>query len=165
MTDVNKMRAEFEEWHNKFYGPQSKYNPIRSLAYDSCEVGLGYDDPVVQAQFVSFCGALDAKTAEQPAGEAVAWVEHMPGGGVAHDAYHEAVKRLPAGVRFDLHAAPPAQVPDARLVESLEHAAKWIDELVEGHDRKHAWPSDFIDVAEQIRADLAEYRAAPKGDA
>jgi len=50
--------------------------------------------------------------------------------------------------------------PDAQLVEALEAAAKWIDELVEGHNRKHAWPSDFIDVAEQIRADLTEYRAA-----
>jgi hypothetical protein len=51
-------RALFEAWHNEFYGPQGKYNPIRSLDMHPEETGLGYEDPTVQAQFVSFRGAL-----------------------------------------------------------------------------------------------------------
>jgi len=51
-------RSAFEAWHNQAYGPQDKYNPIRSLAYDSAGVGLGYDDTTVMAQFHAFKGAL-----------------------------------------------------------------------------------------------------------
>lgn len=58
-------RERFEAWHNRFYGPQDKYNPIRSLAWDSCGVGLGYDDPIVQAQFVAFCGSAAPHTEPQ----------------------------------------------------------------------------------------------------
>jgi hypothetical protein len=68
-------RARFEAWHNDFYGPQDYYNPIRSLGYDTGDVGMGYDDPTVQAQFCAFQGALkqaalasNKAAAEQSAG-------------------------------------------------------------------------------------------------
>lgn len=56
-------RSRFETWHNEFYGPQDKFNPIRSLDLHPEETGLGYEDPTVQAQFCAFQGALAAAAA------------------------------------------------------------------------------------------------------
>lgn len=47
----------FEAWHDEFYGPQDKFNPIRSTERGD-EYGLSYLDPVVAAQF---CAYRDAK--------------------------------------------------------------------------------------------------------
>lgn len=65
--NMEARREAFEAWHNNAYGTQNKYNPIRSLDYDTFDVGLGYDDPVVSAQFFAFCGALDSICVELPA--------------------------------------------------------------------------------------------------
>ncbi len=64
MTDIAERleRGEFEAWHNEFYGPQGD-KLARSLAYDTFDVGLGYDDPVVQAQFCAFKGGQAARRA------------------------------------------------------------------------------------------------------
>ena len=44
---------------------------------------------------------------EQPQGEQepVAWIENI-GGGVSYNPYHEAARKLPDGVRFDLYTHP-----------------------------------------------------------
>ena len=44
---------------------------------------------------------------EQPQGdqESVAWIENI-GGGVSYNPYHEAARKLPDGVRFDLYTHP-----------------------------------------------------------
>lgn len=57
MKKIKDDRARFEKWHNEFYGPQDKYNPIRSLELHDEETGLGYVDTTVQAQFCAFQGA------------------------------------------------------------------------------------------------------------
>lgn len=49
---------------------------------------------------------------------------------------------------------------ETKLLESMEFAAKQIDDLVEGHNRIHAWPSDFITVSEMIKEDVAEAKQA-----
>jgi hypothetical protein len=64
-------RVRFEKWHNDFYGPQDKFNPIRSLAHDSFSVGLGYDDPTVQAQFCAFRGAIADPVVDRQDGSAL----------------------------------------------------------------------------------------------
>jgi hypothetical protein len=51
--------TQFEAWHNKFYGPQGKFNPVRSLARWPVDTGLGYRDATVQAQVCAFEGALE----------------------------------------------------------------------------------------------------------
>ncbi len=68
------MREKFEAWHNDFYGPQDQYNQIRSLRHFDEEIGLGYVDPVVQAQFCAFKGGQDT-IAEQ-----AKMIEHLRGG-------------------------------------------------------------------------------------
>ena len=59
--------AKFENWHNKSYGPQGEFNPVRSLDRWPENAGLGYQDSTVQAQFFAFCGALEL-SAPSPAG-------------------------------------------------------------------------------------------------
>ena len=68
------MREKFEAWHNDFYGPQDQYNQIRSLRHFDEEIGLGYVDPVVQAQFCAFQGG-QTTIAEQ-----AKMIEHLRGG-------------------------------------------------------------------------------------
>jgi hypothetical protein len=51
------MRKQFDAWHNRFYGPQSKYNLIRNL--DKVEP-IGYIDSTVNAQYCAFVGAWKA---------------------------------------------------------------------------------------------------------
>lgn len=60
---IEKDRVLFEKWHNEFYGPQDRFNPIRSLDLHPDETGLGYEDPTVQAQFCAFQGALASAAA------------------------------------------------------------------------------------------------------
>jgi hypothetical protein len=58
--------SKFEAWHDEAYGPQGKYNPIRSLDRWPEETGLGYQDDTVAAQFFAYCGAARIVSALQP---------------------------------------------------------------------------------------------------
>lgn len=109
-------RSAFEAWHNQAYGPQDKYNPIRSLAYDSAGVGLGYDDTTVMAQFHAFKGALALSApshGEQVRHMVPSWMAsarafvdrlHLAGWRDHADAQHAGV----AGMYDELLAAPSA---------------------------------------------------------
>lgn len=68
-SKISEDRARFEKWHSEFYGPQDKYNPIRSLELHGEGTGLGYVDPTVQAQFCAFQGAATVVERQEP----VAW--------------------------------------------------------------------------------------------
>lgn len=68
----HEITEAFEKWHNEFYGPQDRFNPIRSLERHDQGTGLGYVDPVVQAQICAFEGALKLRAVlAQEAGPAV----------------------------------------------------------------------------------------------
>lgn len=69
---TSKTIVAFEKWHNEFYGPQDRFNPVRSL--DRCpeETGLGYEDSVTQAQFCAFEGTMKLAAPEAPRQEPVA---------------------------------------------------------------------------------------------
>lgn len=97
-------RVRFEKWHNEFYGPQDKFNPIRSLAHDSFSVGLGYDDPTVQAKFCAFRGAIAAPVVER---QPVAWLDEESGAIVT-----DQLKALLDDGAFGipLYRSPPAPV-------------------------------------------------------
>lgn len=101
-------RVRFEKWHNDFYGPQDKFNPIRSLAHDSFSVGLGYDDPTVQAQFCAFRAVFAAPVVErQPYGY---WI--CPKGNPKLGSFHHEV--LDTTEQYcevtPLYSSPPAPV-------------------------------------------------------
>ena len=68
------------------------------------------------------CGQV--YTVAQPAQEPAAWVERI-GGGVSYDLYHEAARKLPEGVKFDLYTAPPQREWNA----ALDEAASRIGEI------------------------------------
>lgn len=59
-------------------------------------------------------GAIDALRAalEQPQGEQepVAWIENLVGA-LSYNPYHEASRKLPEGVRFDLYTRPQPRQP------------------------------------------------------
>lgn len=54
-----------------------------------------------QPQSVTDCHQLQPQGEQEP----VAWIENI-GGGVSYNPYHEAARKLPDGVRFDLYTHP-----------------------------------------------------------
>ena len=70
-----------------------------------------------------------------PAQEPVAWVERI-GGGVSYDLYHEAARKLPEGVKFDLYTAPPQRKPwvslsDGQRKEIIKRECRYTSEAAQ----------------------------------
>lgn len=54
---LRECRKQFEDWHNHFYGTVG----VRSLEMYPDEIGLGYKDETVQAQFALFRDLVNSR--------------------------------------------------------------------------------------------------------